>query len=111
MTSVDQYIAKQPSPQKELLLELRKVLKETLENPNETMQWGVIAYANGKFYLAALKDSVNVGFATAGLSQEEIALFEGSGKTMRNIKIHSINDITAKNLLRLLKMVNRRPET
>jgi len=43
------------------------------------MCWGVITYAAGKFYLAAMKNRVHVGFAITGLNKDEISLFEGSG--------------------------------
>jgi len=35
-------------------------------------------------------------------------LFEGSGKTMRHIKIHSIDDIDEKKLVELIKMVDKK---
>jgi len=49
---------------------------------------------------------VHVGFSIEGLSKNEIRSFEGSGKTMRHIKIHSIDDINENRLLELIKMVD-----
>jgi hypothetical protein len=34
-----------------------------------------------------MKNRVHVGFAITELNKEELSLFEGSGKTMRRIKI------------------------
>ena len=65
-------------------------------------------FAEGKFYLGAIKNSVHVGFAINGLSREEIGLFEGSGKTMRHIKIHSMENIKEKKLVKLIKLVDEK---
>lgn len=62
----------------------------------------------GKFYIGALKDHVNLGFAISGLTKEEADLFEGQGKTMRHIKIRTIQDIDKEKLAKLLKMVHKR---
>jgi len=43
-----------------------------------------------------------------GLSQEEKRLLEGSGRTMRHIKTHSLKDIDDKKIGNLLMMVRRR---
>ena len=69
---------------------------------------GVIVFAGGKFYIGAIKNRVHVGFAIDGLDKEEIGLFEGSGKTMRHIKIHSLEDIDEEKLVKLIKLVDKK---
>jgi hypothetical protein len=105
---VEKYIEKQASPQKEILLKLREIFLKTISDWEEKQAWGVVAFAGGKFYLAAMKNRVHVGFAINGLSKEEIGLFEGSGKTMRHIKIYSMGEINEKNLVKLIKMVDKK---
>ena len=105
---VNAYIEKQKSPQKEILKKVRKIFLETLPNCEEKMTWGVLTYAAGKFYLAAMKNRVHVGFAITGLSKDEISLFEGSGKTMRHIKIPTLESIDKKMLVKLIKMVDEK---
>jgi len=105
---VDEYIEKQKSPQKEILQKVRKIFLKTLPSCEEKSAWGVIAFAGGKFYIAAMKNRVHVGFAINGLDKEEIGLFEGSGKTMRHIKIHSLEDIDEKKLEKLIKLVDKK---
>jgi hypothetical protein len=99
------YIKKQKSPQKEILLKLRKIFLQNLLQGQEKMQWGVITFKDGKFYLASLKDKVNVGFSIKGLDKKEVSFFEGNGKTMKHIKIHSLQDIDKKKLVKLIKLV------
>ena len=72
------------------------------------MKWGVPVFADGKFYIASLKNHVNLGFSIDGLNEKEIALFEGSGKTMRHIKIKSLQDINEEKLIMLIKLVNEK---
>ena len=105
---VDEYIERQKSPQKEILSRVRKIFLKTLPSCNEKMAWGVPVFAEGKFYVAALKNQVNVGFAINGLSKEEIGLFEGNGKTMRHIKIHSLKDVDEKRIVKLIKLVDKK---
>jgi hypothetical protein len=105
---VEEYIEKQKSPQKEIIQKVRKIFKKTLPSCEEKSAWGVIALEDGKFYIASMKNRVHVGFAINGLSKEEIGLFEGSGKTMRHIKIHSLKDIDENKLVKLIKMVDKK---
>jgi hypothetical protein len=105
---VDEYIEKQKSPQKEILQKVRKIFLKTIPSCEEKKAWGVVAFAGGKFYIGAIKNRVHVGFAINGLNKEEIGLFEGSGKTMRHIKIHSLDDIDEKKLIKLIKMVDKK---
>ena len=105
---VNDYIEKQKSPQKEIIQKVRKIFKKTLPNCEEKMQWGVITFASGKFYLAAMKNRVHIGFAITGLNKDEIGIFEGTGKTMRHIKIPKLENIDQVKLAHLIEMVNRK---
>ena len=105
---VNEYIVKQKSPQKEILQEVRRIFHKTLPSCEEKMRWGVPTFAAGKFYIAAMKNRVHVGFAITGLNKDETSLFEGSGKTMRHIKIPTLEDIDEKKLVNLIEMVDKK---
>ena len=105
---VDEYIENQKSPQKEILQKVRNIFLKTLPGCEEKMMWGVVTFAGGKFYIAALKNRVHVGFAITGLNKEEIGLFEGTGKTMRHIKINSVEEINEKHLVKVIKLVDKK---
>ena len=105
---VQKYSEKQKSPQKEIIIKVRKIFQKTLPTSEEKMRWGVITYSDGKFYIAAMKNRVHVGFAISGLSKDEISLFEGSGKTMRHIKIYSLDEIDKERLTKLIKLVDEK---
>ena len=107
-TEVDDYILKQKSPQKEILQVVRTIFHKTLPGCEEKLAWGVVTFAGGKFYLAAMKDRVHVGFAITGLNKDEVGLFEGTGKTMRHLKINSIEEIDEKHLAKVIKLVDQK---
>ena len=72
------------------------------------MKWGVPAFGDGSFYIVALKDHVNLGFATKRLSGEELALFDGGGKTTKNIEIKSLTELDQERIIKLLKLVDQK---
>ena len=103
---VDDYIGKQKSPQREICQNLRKIILEEFPDIKEEMKLGVPWYED-KYYIVALKDHVNLGFSLKGLSKEEVGLFEGSGKTMKHVKVHSLNEIDKVKIIELLKVVKK----
>lgn len=104
--TVDNYIQKQKSPQKEILIQLRKLIKKTIPNIFEEMKMGVPWY-EGKFYLVALKGHVNWGFAYNNKLGKYEKLLEGKGQYMRHIKFFSLEDINSAELTALIKLVKK----
>ena len=102
---VRKYIEKQKSPQKEIIQQLREIILKTFPGIGEEMKLGVPWY-EGKYYLVALKDHVNLGFSLKGLSKEEIGRLEGGGKTMKHIKVYSL-EIDEGRIVELLKLVKK----
>ena len=105
---IEEYIKKQKTTQKEIIEKVRNIFLKTLPKTKEEKRWGVIVFSGGKFYIAAIKDRVHIGFAINGLNKEEISLFEGTGKTMRHLKIHSLEDINEEKLVKLIRLVDKK---
>ncbi|MHA2287531.1 MAG: DUF1801 domain-containing protein [Promethearchaeota archaeon] len=101
---VNEYIAKQQSPQLEICKNLRSIILNAYPSINERMKYGV-PYYDDKFYIVALKNHVNLGFSIKNLTDDEIALFEGDGKLTRHIKVKSINEIDEEKVIQLLELV------
>jgi hypothetical protein len=101
---VERYIEKQKSPQREIVQKLRDTILKALPDIKEEFKMGVPWY-EGKFYVVALRDHVNLGFSVQGLSEEENALFEGKGKMMRHVKFYSLEDVNEARVVKLLKLV------
>jgi hypothetical protein len=105
MDPISAYIAKQPSPQKEICKKLRALILKTFPNIQEEQKWGVPVYDGGSFYIGAVKHGVNLGFSVEKLSEEKAALFSGRGKHMRHVKILSVKDIDEQYIAKLLRIV------
>lgn len=101
---VSDYIARQRPPQRHICERLRAIILGTFPGIREEMKLGVPWY-EGKYYIVALKDHVNLGFAIQGLSREEARLFEGGGKTMKHIKVYSVAEIDEAQIQRLLRII------
>ncbi len=108
---IDDYISKQTRPQKEICQKLRSLILKTYPNAKEEMKWGVPAFADGNFYIVALKDHVNLGFSIKGLTKEDLALFDGGGKTMKHIEVDSLTNINENRIIQLMKLVEKRAKT
>ena len=104
-SEIDDYVQKQRSPQKEICQRLKRLIVKTFPDVKEVMKWGVPTFGNGKFYIVALKDHVNLGFSIKGLSKEELVLFQGTGKTMRHLRISSLEEMDEDKIVELLKVV------
>lgn len=103
-TDVEKYMEKQKSPQREIVRRLRDTILKTLPDIKEELKMGVPWY-EGKFYIVALRDHVNLGFSVKGLSEQEKALFEGKGKMMRHVKFYSMEDVDEVRVVKLLRLV------
>lgn len=105
--AVREYLAKLPSPQKEICRKVRKIILDALPGASEEFKLGVPWY-DEKFYIVGLKDHVNIGFCIDGLSPKELTRFEGKGKLMRHIKIRTLHEIDSDKLTTLVKLVHRK---
>jgi hypothetical protein len=101
---VGDYIEKQKSPQKEIVQRLRDIILKTFPDVKEELKMGVPWY-EGKYYIVALKDHVNVGFSVKDLSEQEMAIFEGKGMMMRHVKFYSLEDADEGRVVKLLRLV------
>jgi len=106
-TKVQQYFEKTTPPQKEICQKLREIILHTFPDITEAMKSGVPAYAGGLFNISVQPNQVNLEFSIAGMTKKQAALFEGNGKTMRRVKIHTLADIDEKKLGKLLKIAGK----
>lgn len=104
--TVDEYIQQLPSPNKELLEMLRKLILKTTPGIVEEMKMGVPWY-EGKFYLVSLKDHVNMGFAYSSMLKKYQSELEGKGEYMRHIKFFNVKDIDKEKLTKLIKATKK----
>lgn len=101
---VDQYIEAAPENQKQILYALRNLIFEVVPNVKEDFKWSQPVYALEKnfAYLKSNKQHVNLGFFSFDKIEDSNGLLEGTGKSMRHIKISSMSDINADVLKKMI---------
>lgn len=96
---VTEYINNAPKEQKEIMDKVRTLIHHAVPNVTEEFKWSrPIFKATKDFaYLQANKNHVNLGFYN-GFEKlnDPDKILEGTGKTMRHIKIKTISDIDNK---------------
>ena len=100
---------KQKSPMREIVQRLRNIILKTFPTIREEVKMGVPWY-EGKFYLVALRDHVNLGFSVKGLSESQMGLLEGKGKIMRHVKFYSLEDVDEAKVVKLFKILSEKSE-
>lgn len=94
---VDQYINEFPENIQAITRTLRKLILNTSLNLVEEYKWSMpnYSYKGLVCYLQASKNHVNLGFHNGNeLEKLDVHhLLQGSGKTMRHIRIKSMEDI------------------
>ncbi len=93
--SVAHYIENAPQAQQPLLLQLRNLIHETVPDTKEAIKWGFPVFAKNKdfAYLRSSKNHITLGFYNFDRIDNGKEMLEGSGNTLRHIKIRTESDI------------------
>ena len=102
-SEVTAYINKQVSPQREICEKLRDIIYEIFPKISEQMKLGVPWYED-KFYIVALKNHVNLGFALKDLTPLQKSQLQGGGKIMKHLSFKNMIDIDKEKIHELLKI-------
>lgn len=93
---VTDYINSAPEEQQKIMHRVRSLLHEAVANVTEEFKWSRPVFRLKKqfAYLQANKNQVNLGFyKDFHQLNDPKGLLEGTGKTMRHIKLRSVIDI------------------
>jgi hypothetical protein len=94
---VDQYIMDLPNEIQAIVIALRKLILHSSSNLKEEFKWSMPNYSYNGFvcYLQTAKKHVNLGFHKGNELQDKdvTQLLQGTGKTMRHIRIKKMEDI------------------
>lgn len=103
--TVDEYIAKLGSPQREVVEGLRRIVKEAAPAATESIKWRMPWFEqNGLLcYIDSAKGHVRFGFYRGAELPDPEGLLEGTGKTGRHIKVRDLKDILRGPLTSLVK--------
>lgn len=102
---VSDYINAAPSGQIVILETLRQLINDTVPDTNEALKWGMPVFSKSKSfsYLKSNKHHVTMGFYQIDRISDPRGLLEGTGKTMRHLKIKAVDDINAEIIAQWLK--------
>ena len=103
--TVTDYISKAPDNQIAILETLRELIHKSVPGTTEEIKWRMPVFKKTKnfTYLSFSKNHVTLGFYNLNEEQDPKKLLEGEGKTMRHVKIKSLEDIDQKQFSTWLK--------
>lgn len=92
--------------QHSLVESVRALVKKTVSPLSEEVKYGGILFSSGVQFCGvfAYKQHVSVEFGNGALIADTLGHLEGGGKGRRHIKLHSAEDIKAKNLAHYLPL-------
>ena len=104
-TTVDEYIAKQKPALQEIAKNLRNLVKKAAPELREEMKWGFPCYVGTDNICNIMVTGkwVDLGFFRGVDLKDTKGLLEGSGKGMRHIKIHRLEDIDTATITAMVK--------
>lgn len=106
--SVTEYINNHPADQCELMAVIRALIHESVPNVVEEFKWSRPIFRTHKdfAYLQANKEHINLGFYSGFEKLEDPKkLLEGTGKTMRHVKLRTMMDVDRDQLEVWFKML------
>jgi len=104
---VTSYIEKSLADHKEILIKLRETIFSLAPNVHEQFKWSRPVYALEKdfCYLQSTKKHVNLGFFDYAKIKTNHHLIEGTGKSMRHLKMYKVEDIANFEIHKMLEEV------
>ena len=105
---VTNYINNASEEQIKLLEILRQLIHESVSNISEAIKWGFPVFSNKKdfVYFRCSKKHITLGFYNFEKIEDFENLLEGTGNTLRHIKIKSKDDINTELLEKWLLAIS-----
>jgi hypothetical protein len=96
VASVDEYVDLLTTPQKDVALQLREIVRTRYPRLREEIKWHVPVYSLGTTPIVSIegfKAHVNLKFFDGARLQDPGGLLEGTGKGVRHLKFRSTEDV------------------
>jgi hypothetical protein len=103
--TVNDYVRGLPVEQKAVAKALLELIKKAAPNAKAAIKWGVPWWSQNRdmFCIYTASDHINFGFYHAVKLDDPDDLLEGTGKSMRHIKIYDAADIQKTKFTKLIK--------
>ncbi|HKZ54155.1 MAG TPA: DUF1801 domain-containing protein [Anaerolineales bacterium] len=107
--TVDGYILGLEGWQREVVTQLRKIVREAAPEAKESIKWAQPVYeSHGPFcYIKAFQSAVNIGFWRGADLKDPGRLLQGSGEKMRHVKLTDEDAIQAEVLADFVRQAVR----
>ncbi len=89
-SEVDAWVNRLRNPQRQLVDDLRRLIRDAAPELQETMKWGQPCYVAGRenvAYLAPIADRVNFGFFRGADLRDPQHHLDGTGKKLRHVRV------------------------
>lgn len=102
---VTEYINNSSTEQVEIMNTLRQLIHDAISRTTEDIKWVIPVFTKNKIftYLRSTKNHVAIGFYNIDQINDPNGLLEGTGKSMRHLKIVKIEDINEELIKEWLK--------
>ncbi len=102
---VTRYIDSSSESHREILVALRKLIFSTVPNVSEQFKWSRPVYASDKdfCYIKTTKKHITLGFFEFDKIVTNKNLIEGTGKSMRHIKLNRIEEIEGLQITQMIQ--------
>jgi hypothetical protein len=107
---IDGYVKKKDARIGEITQRLRRLVKKTVAGTREYVNpWKLPTFeSNGPMcYFSAGKNHVTFGFLRGTCLPDPAKLLEGTGKNLRHVKLHSVDDLRKPALKKLIQAAAR----
>ena len=94
-SAVGRYIEELPDEMKRIASRVRRIVRNAAVGITEELKWGMPWFSkNGRVcYLKGNEEHVTFGFANGASLVDPDHILEGTGKSMRHVKLRSVDDI------------------
>ena len=105
---VTDYIAESTPEQHVILEEVRQLVHTSVENVVEDIKWNMPVFNNGKnfAYMRFAKRHITVGFYNIDKLKDPENLLEGSGNTLRHVKVKTLTPALKNQIGQWLKEIS-----
>lgn len=106
--AIQQFIQKLPDEKRKIALQARDIFIQADSDIIESIKWSQLTFSYKKsnfafIYTYPKAEYMNIGFFYALSLSDPDQLFEGSGKSMRHIKVYPGNEIPVEQLIRWIE--------
>jgi hypothetical protein len=95
-TTVDEFVARKVPPEfREIVAELRALMRKHAPKATEAISYGIPMYAEGKpiAWISPSKTGISLGFRQGGYFEDKYGLLKNASKHSKNVRMKTLGDV------------------